>query len=129
MTLKDQITKTPKGMRAWHQERTIFETTNLMCKVMNESGITRSELANRMGTSKGHITQLLDGTANMTLRTVSDVFVALGREFHPRESAIDLPPTYEEFLEIETPKFSESNTLDFDVGGTAQIPPVRTITG
>lgn len=56
---------------------------------MEETQITRAELARRLGTSKGYVTQLLDGTANMTLRTVSDVFVALGREFHPGETPID----------------------------------------
>ncbi|WLD10858.1 helix-turn-helix transcriptional regulator [Planctellipticum variicoloris] len=47
--------------------------------------MTRSELADRLGKSKGHITQILDGTANLTLRTVSDVFFALGCEFHPSQ--------------------------------------------
>jgi hypothetical protein len=120
MTLKEQITRTQKGMRAWHQERTIFETTNLMCKVMKEGGVSRSELANRMGTSKGYVTQLLDGTTNMTLRTVSDVFVALGREFHPGESPLDQPATFGASIESEAPEFPVFSTLAIDITGTEE---------
>ena len=89
MTLKDRINRTTKGRLAWHQERSIFETTNLMCRIMGDAQITCAELAGRMGTTKGYVTQLLDGMANLTLRTFSDVFVALGREFHPGETPID----------------------------------------
>lgn len=89
MTLKDDLISTPEGLRVWHHERSIFETTNLMCEIMKETGVSRTELAERLGCTKGNITQLLDGTANMTLRSVSDVFVALGRQFHPAESPLD----------------------------------------
>ena len=91
MNLKEQITKKASGLRIWHQERTILETTELMCEVMEEEGISRAELAKRMKVTRGFVTQLLDGTANMTLRTVSDVFVALGRQFHPAQSPLSPP--------------------------------------
>jgi hypothetical protein len=89
MTIKSEVTSTPEGLRLWHQERSIFETTNLICELMDSLGVTRAELAKRLKCTKGYVTQLLDGSTNMTLRTVSDVFVALGRQFHPAESAID----------------------------------------
>jgi transcriptional regulator with XRE-family HTH domain len=50
---------------------------------MDEAGVTRSELAARLGKTKGYITQLLDGSANMTIRTIADVFLVLGHEFVP----------------------------------------------
>lgn len=89
MSLKEQITKNRAGLKIWHQERAILETTELVCEIMEEQNISRVELAKRMGVTKGFVTQLLDGTANMTLRTVSDVFVALGYEFHPTRSPLD----------------------------------------
>jgi transcriptional regulator with XRE-family HTH domain len=89
MTLKEKLTQTPEGLRTWHQERTLFDTANVVCELMNETGVSRSELAERLGKSRGYITQLLDGRANMTLRTVSDVFVALGRQFHPAHSPLE----------------------------------------
>lgn len=102
MTLKEKLTQTPEGLRTWHQERTLFDTANVVCELMTEAGVSRSELANRLGKSKGYITQLLDGRANMTLRTVSDVFVALGRQFHPAHSP------------LETKRLSPTGDLDFE---------------
>jgi transcriptional regulator with XRE-family HTH domain len=55
---------------------------------MEKQRVSRSELAKRLGTTPGYITQLLDGTTNMTIAKASDVFLALGREFHPSDSPI-----------------------------------------
>lgn len=88
MTLKDDILKRKDGLKTWQQERVIFETTNLMCELMDAEGVSRAALATRLGTSRSFVTQILDGTTNMTLRTVSDVFTALGHEFHPKSSPI-----------------------------------------
>lgn len=65
----------------WNQEAAILDTTELICALMKEAGISRSELATRMGTTKSNITQILDGSRNMTVRTVSDVMTHLGHEF------------------------------------------------
>ncbi len=87
-TLTARLVSTPAGMKLWHQERCIFETTERLCELMELHGISRSALAKRLGKSKGYVTQLLDGTANMTLRTLSDVYLALGFEFHPADSPV-----------------------------------------
>jgi transcriptional regulator with XRE-family HTH domain len=75
-------------MRTWHRERAIFETTERLCELMEELKVSRSELARRLGTTPGYVTQLLDGTTNMTIAKASDVFLALGREFHPADTQI-----------------------------------------
>ena len=75
----DRLTATPDGRRELQRERLILEVTELICSVMDEQGITRSELAGKLGRSKGYITQLLDGRANMTLRTISDVMWSMDR--------------------------------------------------
>ncbi|MBX9792529.1 MAG: helix-turn-helix domain-containing protein [Pirellulales bacterium] len=87
-TLTARLTSTPAGMKLWQQERCIFETTERLCELMELHKVSRSELAKRLGTTKGYVTQLLDGSANMTLRTLSDVYLALGYEFHPADSPI-----------------------------------------
>ena len=74
----DKIRSTPEGAKAMRQEEFILEVTELICKLMKQQGISRKELAERMGKSKGRISQLLDGEANLTLRTLSDIFDALG---------------------------------------------------
>jgi len=81
-TLTETLTATPEGMRLYQQERAILEVTELLCEIMEEERVTRSELATRLGKTRGYVTQLLAGRANMTLRTISDVFGALGRAVH-----------------------------------------------
>lgn len=87
-TLTEKLTKTADGMRLYQQERAILEVTELVCQLMDEQDVSRSELATRLGRTKGYITQLLDGRANMTVRTISDVFTALGRAVHFQEGPL-----------------------------------------
>lgn len=64
------------------QETLIFEATEEICRVMGpdqDSGeVTRKQLAERLGKSKGFVTQVLGGDRNMTLRTLADFAGALG---------------------------------------------------
>ena len=77
-----QLTVTADEMRRYQQDRAILAVTETVCRLMEEQGVSRSELARRLGKSKSYVTQLLDGEANMTVRTISDVFVALERAVH-----------------------------------------------
>lgn len=81
-TLVDRLTSTPEGVREFQRERAILEVTELICALMEKRAVNKSELARRLSTSKGYITQLLDGRTNMTLRTVSDVMWALDSSLH-----------------------------------------------
>jgi len=83
-SLTERITRTKEGRLIWNQERAIFEITEAICEILDQEHITRSQLAARLEKSKGYITQLLDGATNMTVRTIADVFFAIGYEFHPR---------------------------------------------
>ena len=87
-TLTEKLTATPEGMRLYQQERAILELTELLCQIMKEEAVTRSQLARRLGKTKGYITQLLDGRTNMTVRTISDVFGAVGRAIHFQDSPL-----------------------------------------
>jgi transcriptional regulator with XRE-family HTH domain len=80
-TLVEQYVEDPMHMRVFQQERALYEVTDLIERVMAEQGITRSQLAAKLGRTKGWVTQLLDGDRNKTIRTVADVFAVLGREF------------------------------------------------
>lgn len=79
-SLIERISSSPEEFKLLQQERTILELTELVCAVLEEEGISRAELARRLGKTRGWVTQLLDGEANMTLRTVSDVFTVLGKQ-------------------------------------------------
>lgn len=76
-TLIEEFVSTDEEMRLFQQEKLILECTELICELMDKRGINKAELAKRLGKTKGYITQLLDGRANMTLRTISDVMWTL----------------------------------------------------
>ena len=59
-------------------ERLILNATELILELMEHEGLTRSELAERIGKSKGHVSQLLNGERNMTLRTLAEIAHAVG---------------------------------------------------
>lgn len=48
-------------------------------KLMEEKGLTKKELARRMGVSPSYITKIFEGN-NISLKTVAKVLVALGEE-------------------------------------------------
>ena len=74
-TLNEYIESNPEEVR---QEELILETTELISRVMSENGINKVKLASKLGKSKAHISQCLSGEQNLTLRTLADVFGALG---------------------------------------------------
>jgi len=78
-TLSEKITSTDEGMRLFQQSKLNLEFTEMVCGLMEEKGVSRSELAERLGTSLSSITQILDGSRNITMRTASDLVVALGK--------------------------------------------------
>jgi transcriptional regulator with XRE-family HTH domain len=66
-----------ENRRLQRQEKLIVEVTEAIAKVLNESNISQAELARRLGTTKGYVSQLLNGGRNLTLRTLADVSDAL----------------------------------------------------
>lgn len=55
----------------------ILDTTELILQIMEDKEITRTELAQRIGRTKGYVSQLLNGNRNMTLRTLATIAYAL----------------------------------------------------
>jgi len=85
----EEFGSTEERRKLLQQERTILEVTELICKLMQAGNIKKSELAERLGRSKGYVTQLLDGRANMTLRTISDVLSVLRATLHVSAEPLD----------------------------------------
>ena len=64
-------TESPAARRRYEEERLILWTTEEIWKAMDDQGLTRAELAERLGTSRANVTQLLSGTRNMTLKSLA----------------------------------------------------------
>ena len=63
--------------RLLREEELILEVTEAVSVVMEKEGISKAQLAKRMGRTKGFITQLLSGGRNLTLRTLAGLADAL----------------------------------------------------
>lgn len=59
------------------QEILITEVTEAIWKAMEEAGVNKAELAKKMEATKGYVSQVLNGSRNMTLRTLADICFAL----------------------------------------------------
>ena len=66
-----------KKMQIDQQEWLILQVTIHIEKLMEEKNVSKAELARRLGTSNSYVTQLIDGTTNMTLKKIADVMLAL----------------------------------------------------
>lgn len=64
--------------KLFSREALILDVTEAIWEVMERRGLKKAQLAEALGKSKAYITQLLDGSRNMTLGTLSDVAFALG---------------------------------------------------
>jgi transcriptional regulator with XRE-family HTH domain len=77
-TLFDEYIKDPQFERRMAQEDFIMEVTETLCELLENENISRKGLAERLGKSKGFVSQLLNGGRNLTLRTVADILHVLG---------------------------------------------------
>lgn len=62
------------------EESFILDVTEEIHVQMEQLGVSRAQLAERMGKSKAYVSQLLSGSRNMTLRSLADISFALGLE-------------------------------------------------
>lgn len=69
---------TEKDVFLYQREAAILGVTELICEVMETQKVSRSELAKRLGRSKGYVTKFLDGQMKMDVRVISDILVVLG---------------------------------------------------
>jgi transcriptional regulator with XRE-family HTH domain len=86
-------TSGPEAIEARVDEELSLLVTQLMNEInwhMRERGLTRADLASRMGVSPGRISQVLSGGENLTLRTLASIATALDARFEmdlrPRET-------------------------------------------
>jgi len=101
MGLRLGVTSGQEATEARVDDELSLLVTQLMNEInwhMRERGLTRADLASRMGVSPGRISQVLSGGENRTLRTLASLATALDARFEmdlrPREGggAVDATP-------------------------------------
>ncbi|HFI1903244.1 TPA: helix-turn-helix domain-containing protein [Enterobacter roggenkampii] len=63
--------------RLYAAEELTFNVTEDILIQMEDRGVSKSDLAEKLGKTKAYISQLLSGSRNMTLRTLADICFAL----------------------------------------------------
>lgn len=64
--------------RALAREKLIYNVTEDLLVLLEKVGVSKVELSRRLGRSRAYVSQLLDGSRNMTLGTLADICFALG---------------------------------------------------
>ena len=72
----------------------VTQLTNEVNWHMRERGLTRTDLAARMGVSPGRVSQILGGGENLTLRTLAALSTALDAHFEIELRALKTDDTY-----------------------------------
>lgn len=63
--------------RLVRQEELILDVTERLTEALRETGVTKTELARRLGRTPGFVSQVFAGGRNLTLRTIADIATAL----------------------------------------------------
>lgn len=74
----DELKQNPGYAESLRHQELIVDVTEAIYEMMTRKNMTKADLARRSGLSKARITKLLDGSANMTLRSIADIAFALG---------------------------------------------------
>jgi transcriptional regulator with XRE-family HTH domain len=126
--LIDNLVYESEEMKFYLQEKLILETTQIIATLMEEKGIKKSELAEKLGRTKGYITQLLDGRANMTLRTISDVMWALDSSLIVNAGPLGFETASKSTMEYTEQSCSWSqNIKEFSNKKKWEVPPCKSL--
>ena len=76
-TLKDEDQR-----RSFNRESVKEEAAYGIYSLMESQGVSRAELARRIGRNRSFVTKVLGGSHNFTLETLADLYFAFGRYVH-----------------------------------------------
>ena len=102
------------------EERLIAEVTEAIWEAMEDTRCSKTELAQRMGASKGYVSQVLSGSRNMTLRTLADI--CHGLKLKPAFSLQAVSQRQGYRTEPDAPLLRKSSKLRYTKVGNAIYP-------
>lgn len=77
-SMVEERESTPEGRREMAAARATVRTISLLHEAFERSGLTREELATRLGVSVERVDEILDGDGNLRITTVARVASILG---------------------------------------------------
>lgn len=69
------------------EERLVSSFQSLLQETLERRGMSKSDLAKKMGVSKARVSQMFSDSQNFTLRLIANAFFALGEEVSIRRSS------------------------------------------
>lgn len=67
-----------RNRRLLQEEELILDVTEALSEMLERESVGRTALAQKLGKTKGFVSQILAGGRNLTLRTIADIADALG---------------------------------------------------
>ena len=134
MSLFDEFMEDQDFARMERQEDFILTLTETIVSEMERRGITRAELADRLGKTRSCISQYLNGSRNLTCRTLADIAYAINCKPHlvlwravetleedtsPKAVVVDFPYTV---YQVERPGAFGSHLPGDDAEVTVNLP-------
>lgn len=118
---KDILADLDDSVEYW-AEGTVMDFTEELAKIMNDNGISRTELANRIGSSKSYVTKVFGGQANFTVETMTKLALAVNHVVRVHVSPKDARTRWIDVSMSDGLSFvsSADNVIDFAIGGSAQ---------
>jgi transcriptional regulator with XRE-family HTH domain len=77
--IEEWVNASPERRRLYAQEGLILSVTEEIWTALERRGWQKQDLAKALGCSNAYVTQLLNGSRNMTLKTLSDIAEALNQ--------------------------------------------------
>ena len=90
----------------------IMVVTEKICEIMEENNISRQSLAEKMGKSKGFVSQVLNGSRNMTLNTLAEISHFLE---HKINISFEKKQTGNVFLATNIPAIDQTTECEYRI--------------
>ena len=87
-TFFEEFLSDDENQKLYHQEGLIVEFAEMVVELMEQKGIKKKDIARKLDVSASQITQWLDGSANLQLRTVSDILFTLDSKLKMEAEAL-----------------------------------------
>jgi transcriptional regulator with XRE-family HTH domain len=105
-------------LRTYAEERAIINLTRFVNQAAEASDLSRAELANLLGTSRSFVSQVLNGSANMTLKTFGALLWAVGQQVSGVKT---------EVLGTHAERVDNDNVLRFRVPVSSETRPTGSV--
>lgn len=85
-TIFDVLFSTKENEKLYYEAGILVEVCEKLHELMAQKGFRNVDIAKKLGVSTSQVSQWLDGSANMQLKTVANILFAMGMKFNTFEA-------------------------------------------